>query len=481
MSRINTSAVSEIFSKQPKIFKYWLSLSFVFGIALVFIIPPFQSPDEFNHFYRIYQITDGHLVGQFNADSSQLGGYVPKSLVSISKPFDEPLVYKNDVRVSIDTVKKYGEVPLRRNDTMFVPFPNTARYASTAYLSQILTFSYLKLFDAKPMTLMYVGRFATFLTWLFLVAAAVCLTPILKELLMIFLFLPASLAINSTLNADVFTNALVFLVFAFFLRFRYTEKINTKELYFFSALILLITLNKIVYFPILFLFLLIPTKNFITPKFKFYFILLNVLLNITVIFFWSREVNSLIYPDANNLYRTTYLNIHLGGFVVNPALQTKLILQAPISFGVQLLKQSLIIFTGRTPSSWIGSFGWDGYMPSGLGLSLLYTIILWAAIQNYFFKIWERVFLFVLGFVMMLLFILSQHLHWDAVGEKFDAGYVGKYFIPIFPFYFWSVTGVLVNLGFYKNLKSILNWIVILLFIFEYIDFWILICQRYYF
>lgn len=481
MLKLNKSPFQQILGQQPKIFKYWFIITFILGVGLVLIIPPFQSPDEFNHFYRIYQITDGKLLSEFNSDSSQLGGYVPKSLIDISKPFYELTSLDNHRSLRIDTFEKYWNLPLNRKETMFFPFQNTARYAFTAYLPQIISFIVLKKTDVNPLKMMYAGRLINFLAWFFLVSLAVLVTPVFKELFMIFLFLPASMSINSTLNADVFTNAMVFLLFALFFRFRQATKIKNSELILFGALIFLTTFNKIVYFPILFLLLMVPQRNFQFSSLKPIFILMSTGLCVGIIFWWSKIINTLIYPDITNLNRTTYQNMHQG-VIINPALQLKHILQNPFNSILQLIEQSGIILTTRTPSSWIASFGWDGYVPSGLGLAIMFVLVLWASTQRNSFelKTLDRFLFFILGFGMTMLFILSQHLHWDAVGDFYDSGYLGKYFIPIFPFYFWAIAGVFADLKIRFLKTKILNVAVIICFSIIYLDFGILIYQHYY-
>lgn len=443
---------------------------------MVFIIPPFQSPDEFNHFYRIYQITEGKFVGEFNADSSQLGGYAPKSFTTISKQFDEPMALKSDFKVFKNALKMSWNVPLNRNDTVFINFPNTARYAPTAYLPQVVTFLGLKIFNLKPLIMLYGGRIATFLTWLFLVTLAVCLTPVFKELFMLFLILPASLSINSTLNADIFTNALVFIVFAYFFCFRERTKIKSLELILFSVLIFLITLNKIVYFPLLFLLIPVETKKFNSVNQKWFYVITATLICIIIIFWWSKVINNLIYPDPKNLLRTTYRNMN-PGVEINPTLQMQHLLQNPLTQFFILVEQSYKIFLNRTTSSWVGTFGMGCYMPSGLSLVFFFLALLYTSTGNNKFKVSERIILVLLGFGMTMLFILSQHLHWDGVGDYFSSGYLGKYFIPIFPLFFWSVSGLFtVN----QKIKKIITVSMLLLLGFVYIDFWILIYQRFY-
>ncbi len=478
-SNNKTKSFKNLLSTQPKIFKYWFTLTLVFGVILVFLIPPFQSPDEFHHFYRIYQITDGHLLGEFNSDSTQIGGYMPQSVVDIMDPYDEPLVFKTANKTSLDTLLKCWNTPLNAKNIVFREFPNTARYSITAYLPQVVAFELLKIFESNPLKMMYLGRLFNFIFWFICVCFAVMIMPKFKELAMIFLFLPDSISINASLSADVTSNALLFLAFALFFRFRYNEKIKPIELFLFAFIIFITTLNKIIYFPIILLLLFVQNEKFKSIPQKILIISSGLIANFLLGLEWSHIVNGLIYPNPNNLNITTYENIHTG-FRVNPTQQIHHILEYPLLFFKNWIYESLRIITTSTTNSWIGDFGWDGFVPSGLGLILFYFIIIFSTAQNYIFKLWERFGLALIGFSMSMLIILVQHLHWDEVGDYFDNGYEGKYFIPIFPFYFWSVAGIFSKKFESEKRRKILNIVFLALFGIVYIDFWILVFLRFY-
>ncbi len=469
------------FTNQPKIYKYWVVFTFLMGIGLVFIIPPFQSPDEFNHFYRAYQISDGQIIGEFDSTRTQLGGYMPKSLIYNSAAFDSLMVQKSN-KTTFDTIQKYLKTPLEKNQKIFEPFPNTARYALTAYIPQTLTISFLKQFDTPPLWMMYIGRLMTFLIWFLLVNIAVRKIPIYKELLMCFLLLPTSLAINSTLNADVITNALFFLIFMFFFKFKYEKaRILPLELFVFSLILLLTTINKVCYFPILFLLIFVKNEKFGSLKLKVNYIFLNLTLNIATVLFFSNQIHKLVYPNDGNINLTTYSDMRLG-YNINPDLQIQRIIDKPFIFLENLIHQSLGTVS-TSCNSWIGSFGWENSIPNGLIIIFGCFLIFFTLFNKNEFKVWERFGLIIIGFGMTMLFLLSSHLHWDSVGNFIENRLSGKYYIPVFPIYFWSISGLFSS--FFNNtinfkIKSFLNWSMILLFIFIYVDLWILIFQRYY-
>ena len=171
------------FKKESNFYKFWFLLTLVMGFSFIFVIPPFHSPDEFNHFYKIYHISEGHFLGEIDTASMQLGGHIPKSLLAVSHPF-EKAVFKTDIKIPKDTILAYLNYPLYKLATQFAEFPNTARYFPTAYFPQILTVSVLKWVNMPPLMMLYITRLMTFLFWFFLVFQAIRITPVGKEILM---------------------------------------------------------------------------------------------------------------------------------------------------------------------------------------------------------------------------------------------------------------------------------------------------------
>ena len=53
--------------------KIFVFLALIFGLLYVFILPPFQSVDEGNHFFRTYQISTGRFIPKENSKISLNG------------------------------------------------------------------------------------------------------------------------------------------------------------------------------------------------------------------------------------------------------------------------------------------------------------------------------------------------------------------------------------------------------------------------
>jgi uncharacterized membrane protein len=458
---------------------WWLILTLAFGLTYIFIVPPFQSPDEPNHFLRIYHISEGRLWGEVSSDKHQLGGYIPDSLSTVYKPY-EYMFFKEETKISTDSITSNLLKPLPASALSFQRFPNTARYAFTTYLPQVTAFYLLKKISCPPLLLMYAGRLAAFLFWVMLVYYAINLTPVYKEILMFLSFLPASLAVNTTLSADVVTNGLAFVVLAYFLKFKFqASNLKRGELLLFCGIMLLISWQKIVYFPLLFLLLLVPTSKFGGLKKKVLVFSIALISNLIIIFWWSGEINKLVYPTGDKFF-TTYENMRMDADI-NPTLQVEHILKGPIKFMSIFFEASIKTYNINF-TTYLTSFGWEGKrVPSGLLYVFKFFLFAFIFIQPNRFKIWEKILLILLGHGLVMLFLLSQHLHWDGVGDLFLNVYGGKYYIPIYPIFFLAATGLLNKTIFQNKYRRFIHIMTVLTLITTQIDFLILILERYFF
>jgi uncharacterized membrane protein len=466
-------------SKVIHIRLWWLILTLAFGLTYIFIVPPFQSPDEPNHFLRIYHISEGRLWGEVSADKHQLGGYIPDSIFMVYTPY-EYMFFKEEKKISVESITSNLFKQLPSTATSFQQFPNTARYAFTTYLPQVTAFYLLKKISCPPLLLMYAGRLAAFLCWVMLVYYAINLTPIYKEILMLLSFLPASLAINTTLSADVVTNALAFVALAYFLKFKFqASDLNRGELSLFCGIMLLISWQKIVYFPLLFLLLLVPTSKFGGLKKKVLVLSFAIISNLIVIFWWSGEINKLVYPTGDKFF-TTYESLRLD-VQINPTLQVEHILIDPVKF-MRIFFEASIKAYDINFTTYLTSFGWEVIrVPSGLIYVFKLFLFAFIFIQENRFKIWEKILLLLLGHGLVMLFLLSQHLHWDGVGDLFLNVYGGKYYIPIYPIFFLAFTGLLNKSIFKEKYQRHIYIFFAFTTLIVQIDFLILILQRYYF
>ena len=279
--------------------RFFILTAAVFGILYALIVPPFQAPDEFNHFYRSWQIADnviargceerskatkgGGLTGKKTADN-RLGDSLPTSLLTISEPFTH-LPFSFEQRIKTNTIFTLLHTPLDNAQRTFVDFTNTAVYAPSAYLSQSVAIYVLKNLGLSPLSIFYISRLFTLLFWITIVYTSIKIIPVQKWLFAFLALLPSSLFINSSLNADVLTNAISFLAISLFIKnFLDKNKITKKEIFTLIVLTAVISLNKVAYLPLTFFVFLIPKERFNSTNQKYLVAFLLIAVNLTAPF-----------------------------------------------------------------------------------------------------------------------------------------------------------------------------------------------------
>jgi uncharacterized membrane protein len=458
--------------------KYGFTTAFCIGLCYALIIPPFHTPDEFSHFYRSYQIADGHFVGEFDSSKTHVGGYIPKSLKHIGEPFDK-MCFDTKAKTSFSAITKNLSYPLNRQDTEFVTFINTARYFPLAYSPQSATIFILKQLDCPPLIMFYIGRLICLILGLFFINIAVKITPVYKELLMILAFLPSNLSICASFNADTLTNGILFIILAYFLKFKTQEtQISSRQIALISILLFLSTLNKICYFPIIVLYFLIPARRYGSIKIKLSFLISALAVCFLLLFLWNNKIRTLTYPDPNNI-NTTTLDMRVG-ITVNPDLQIRTMMAQPVEFLSEWTVKSLQSYQ-QNWQSYLRNYGWDGGgHPAGLWI--LFTCLFFLVLgnwTNHFSKLEKFCFILV-GHSMTMLFLLVQHLQWDAVGNSMIIAYLGKYWVPIYPILLLVLIGWSMKLKLLSKYKNQIEWLFTLVYLVGQIDNLIIAYARYY-
>lgn len=106
----------------------------VFAVVYIFMsictlaaVPAFNSPDEYSHYLRSYEVSRGYLTSEGN------GG---NDLFSYGRTFNSGLVpeFTSKDHVSLWDIGENADQRIDREKTQFYGFGNTALYAPTSYL-----------------------------------------------------------------------------------------------------------------------------------------------------------------------------------------------------------------------------------------------------------------------------------------------------------------------------------------------------------
>ncbi len=422
----------------PKPQTFFLIVGFIFGLTFLILTPPFQVPDEPNHFYRAWQIASGQLFP--TKQDNRLGSFMPKSLI---KAVNAHLDIKGNpyAKTSFKNIREQLQIKLDDKTLEFVDFPNTALYTPISYLPQAISIAVFKLLGFSPVWILYFTRLTVLFLWLLVVYRVIKMLPIFKWFFTFSALLPMCVFINMSVSADVITNLLGFLWIGNVFKFAFGGNLLRKQqMISLFLLAIFIASAKYVYTPIVFLIFLIPTRKF--PKTRFFksygLHVCVILLAFLVAFIGSR------YASKTYISNASYNQSHLVGLDVPYGTdingQIKYLKDHPKKISEVVYKGFIHSFE-MLQTTYIGVLGWLDVHISSFFIYLSYlSLFLILLKENYnskfIIKIWQRFIIFSIGILLMFLIYLSQYLSWAGVGSEYCGGIQGRYFITVLPLVF---------------------------------------------
>jgi uncharacterized membrane protein len=401
-------------------------IAFIFGNALVLIIPPFQVADEPFHFLRAYQITDGVFISrQLDARGVAMGEF-PVSLYQVWLPFSH-IGFNPSAKASLQVIRDALRIPLNPNQRMRITIPSTAYYSPVCYLPQCLGIGLGRALGVGPLAMLYLGREANLLAWILLGYLSLRSAPGIARPLFLLLLMPMSMYLAATVSADVSTNAFAVLFTATVLKYSVLpepDSIGPRRFLTLLILSLAVCLCKFAYVPLLALLLLIPTRNFGRPARYAAQMFILAAAGASVWFLWISVGSGL---DARICLSDD----------VSARVQFQWLAHHPFRFAPVLLEtfrlKSWVFLQG-----YVGLIGWlDMYLPAAFVIGYLILLVLACLPSEDKPRLPppRRAAAVVLPAVVcsFLIIALLSYLYWTPVRAAFVDGIGGRYLIPLSP------------------------------------------------
>lgn len=418
------------------------------------VTPPLQAPDEFNHFYRALQVSEGQFLPL--KQNNRLGGVVPASVREFVLPYSNAATNLKYTLLQNHVIDSY-KIPYSNTDTLFYDFPNTAVYSPVSYLPHAIAIYVLKKFNVSVANLYYGGRSLAFLFWLAAMFCVISIIPFGKWLATLLMLLPMNLYIANSFSADTVTNIVALLFVAYVLKLsQQDKKIGYSNIFLLLLLIIFLVFAKVVYIGVALILFVIPPKQF--KSFGFYALSLGVLFLAACIvtFYWSNTVLMYYTPYAD--YNPGFRDGICLSNCANYYLQKQLIMDNKWYF-IKVIYNSVIKHPMTYLNGYIGLFGNSDIFLTKHITYWSYGIIGFVALTETNKKVTSFLFkiIFVIAAVAaFVLLLLSQHLTWDCVGEGIVDLVQGRYLIPLFPLLFLFASNTFINLKWAPNLAVML-------------------------
>lgn len=399
--------------------KQFLLLWVTFSILFLCSSPLFNVPDEIGHFFRSFEIAQGHPVSVFYEDEYFVGRDLP---------------INTDLNVFKEDWQSFWEnSDMTESGSMERSFYNTALYSPVSYLPQAAGIAIARVFTDNIALIAYCGRLAGWLCITLLFCTALRILPCGKEFLALIALMPMNLQEAASLAPDGMVVAVTAVMVAFTMHLRYgrMERLKLSHLFCLYLLAVFVSLNKIVYLPFCLIYLLIPSEKFGGMKWKALHAAVMAALVLALNLWWLHLCSGFLITQGVDSQR-----------------QILYLLQYPFEYGLTMFATWLDWI-----ESWLqGMVGYtlawmDVYVPGILVFAYLYLLM--ARLDPRFGKeegerrkrgtvrCFQRNLLIFLDLAVLILISTSLYVQWTPLYQTSIGGIQGRYFIALlFPLYF---------------------------------------------
>ena len=406
----------------------WLYLisMLIIGSVMIFLTPPFQTPDEVPHFIRIYQISEGIIRATPVEEQTPAGlkiyphANMPSDFFSLLSPGHEGMFHEANY-YDFSFTRHLFSIPINFEKRYDISIPNTGIYSPLVYAPQILFTCISRAVFGTVGAVYYSARFGAVLFTAICIFFAMKLIPEKKLLIFIVAFMPMFLVETASVSPDPVIYSITILGTAYFFYLRKGENlISGKEIFFIMLLACCIGLAKQVYGVILLLYFFIPMERFGGKK-KFYLYgALMIFLYLFSAFTWlyfSKVVFNISYhtfpsPEVNIESQTAFIKENFFKF-----------LEIMFSTFITAFYDYYIQF--------IGVLGWlSVFLPDWFYYFYGVLLIVGAVFGNLNLNLKQRLIMFACFVPVIIALYTHFYIVWSPVGNSFIEGIQGRYFIP---------------------------------------------------
>lgn len=410
-------------------------------ICILFLIfmPPIKNHDELYHWFRAYDIAEGHLLaGLPNDNVPFISAKIPNGAIS---------VLGNNAWLDF----RYANIVELLNEKMdlkekgYTEIATSAVYSPIQYIPQAIGIIVSEIFLKSPILITYGARIFNMIFSLAILYYAIKLMPFGKKIFLMLCYIPIAIEGFSSMSPDAITISIsmLFIAYIFHLAFNENTKVGKKQVIIISILSIIIALCKIVYLPLAALILIIPKEKFGGLKNKIIISSIVLLVSTIFNFIWLGIASRYLLEFRNGDSKYQVLNI-----LMHPIEYMKILLYT-------INKEGYFYFD----TLFGGQLGWAGIVKLNFIVPfLLFVMYLVVAIEDKTVKnklnSFQKIIIFLICLAIIALIFTSLYVQWTYVGNESILGVQGRYFLPFLPLIFILISGVKIRSD-YKELDVI--------------------------
>jgi len=415
-----------------------IAILLIAGCAYIIFTPLGAGYDEDQHLIRVWQMSDFVMIPQRMSAKTAKFPQVFFDLSYRLQPLVEPVplnFWQDNAGLKLyDRGYYYGATWTRSGYTPALLFP------------QAMVMRYLGRKYDFPVLFVYYGcRFAGLLSYMILAWFALRLIPYSKWLFLLLMLSPTAIYQAATISADSISNGIGFLFIAGCLALNEKKELERGDTLSLTLLIIALFLTKVNLVPLVLLpFILIHPGRY---KGKYTYV---SIVFFTVLFFLIEVVGWNLIALSNMRFVVSE-GVSFSG-------QLSHVISNPFAF-LKVLFNELSIHSVVYIQQWIGVYGYDyGNVPILTYVVYLFGVGL-ALFQNGGDRQPNKRTRIILAVFFILIYITTMSIFYitvTAVGEQFVYGVQGRYFTPVAPLLFLSLSGLSFKRSIYPAAQMIL-------------------------
>jgi uncharacterized membrane protein len=401
---------------------------------LIFVTPPFQVPDEQQHFYRSYHLSTGRLTAEPKAGVD--GAEIPRSLVELSSHFlGSSALHQERPILRHSAAERFAMFDLRLDPDRRVFTPFFSLYNPLPYAPQALAIAGGRAMGVGPLGLLYLARAANALAAGLLIFLALRIFPVGRLTALVITLLPMSQYLLASVSADALTIAGGGLFAAVCARAVVERRLSIPGVGLALLSGALLCEAKVVYAPILFagVYGLLGAGAGARRRFNMGQIAI-ALACVVPAFLWVL------------LNRPTVSTVQAGSDI---AAQLGFILEHPLRV-FQVFGSSMVHQAWPLSREAIGVLGWINVdLPGWLYVTLIAALLASLAAEREQRPLPPGAAVWWIGLcgLCVLLIELALYLYWTRVGGGVVRGLQGRYFLPLLPFMGCALASLTAKVG----------------------------------
>ncbi len=399
----------------------WMFFAMPVVLLIAIVTPPFQVPDEPQHFFRSVQLSEGDLLGVRVGDLA--GGMLPGSYATFverwlgtreshavrKKKIYEPAMIEYECNFLVN--------PSERE---FVEFSGSVRYSPLGYIPQVIGVSLARALNLGPIFHLYCARVLNGIVAVLIIWYGLGIAGGARDCLFVASCLPMSLYLFASASPDAMLIACAFVYMAWAVRIIESKSINGAQTSRLVASALVVVSLKPVYAPLILIPLLgLCGRSRLLSRGVAMGIIPAGIGSIAFII-WTRYTTSLALPSGDRGV----------GFPADGLVSWLIAFARHLARTIWYRSEDYL-------RQMIGVFGWlTNDMPNGIyvliSVSAVLVIITGRRVRPRF-STQVRVGLFLAVAVATMMIFVSLYVFWTKAGDWSITGVQGRYFIPLLP------------------------------------------------